>query len=48
MSKIIEEIAGTKEKNYQLDKPKGVLKKSRNFDLIRKKIGFQKQHLKTV
>ena len=41
MSKIIEEIAGIKlEKNYQLDKPKGVRGRSSNNDLIRKKIGW--------
>jgi nucleoside-diphosphate-sugar epimerase len=41
MIKIIEEIGGYKvEKNYQLDKPKGVRGRSSNNDLVRKKIGW--------
>jgi nucleoside-diphosphate-sugar epimerase len=37
----IEEIAGYKvEKNYQLDKPKGVRGRSSNNDLIREKLGW--------
>ena len=39
MSLIIENIAGIKlEKNYQLDKPKGVRGRSSNNSLIREKI----------
>jgi nucleoside-diphosphate-sugar epimerase len=41
MIKIIEEIGGYKvEKNYQLDKPKGVRGRSSNNDLVRAKIGW--------
>jgi len=41
MSEIIEKIADINlEKNYQLDKPKGVRGRSSNNDLIRKKIGW--------
>ncbi len=41
MIKIIEEIADYKvEKNYQLDKPKGVRGRSSNNDLVRAKIGW--------
>jgi len=41
MIKIIEEIGGYKvEKNYQLDKPKGVRGRSSNNDLVRKKLGW--------
>ena len=41
MSAIIENIAGIKlEKNYQLDKPKGVRGRSSNNSLIRHKIGW--------
>jgi hypothetical protein len=41
MIKIIEEIAGYKvDKNYQLDKPKGVRSRSSNNDLVRKKLGW--------
>ena len=45
MSSIIENIAGIKlEKNYQLDKPKGVRGRSSNNSLIREKlIGIQLQ-----
>jgi nucleoside-diphosphate-sugar epimerase len=41
MIKIIEEIGGYKvDKNYQLDKPKGVRGRSSNNDLVRAKIGW--------
>ena len=41
MSSIIENIAGIKlEKNYQLDKPKGVRGRSSNNSLIRQKISW--------
>jgi nucleoside-diphosphate-sugar epimerase len=41
MIKIIEEIGGYKvEKNYQLDKPKGVRGRSSNNDLVREKLGW--------
>jgi nucleoside-diphosphate-sugar epimerase len=41
MINIIEEIGNYKvEKNYQLDKPKGVRGRSSNNDLVRKKIGW--------
>jgi nucleoside-diphosphate-sugar epimerase len=41
MIKIIEEIADYQvEKNYQLDKPKGVRGRSSNNDLVRKKLGW--------
>jgi len=41
MIKIIEEIAGYKvQKNYQLDKPKGVRGRSSNNDLVRAKIAW--------
>jgi nucleoside-diphosphate-sugar epimerase len=41
MIKIIEEISGYKvEKNYQLDKPKGVRGRSSNNDLVRSKLGW--------
>jgi nucleoside-diphosphate-sugar epimerase len=41
MIEIIEEIADYKvNKNYQLDKPKGVRGRSSNNDLIKKKIGW--------
>ena len=41
MIKIIEEIGDYKvEKNYQLDKPKGVRGRSSNNDLVRMKIGW--------
>ena len=42
MIRIIEEIANYKvEKNYQLDKPKGVRGRSSNNLLINKKIGWK-------
>lgn len=49
MINIIEEIADYKtEKNYQLDKPKGVRGRSSNNDLIRNKIGWDiKTNLKS-
>jgi len=49
MINIIEEIANYKiEKNYQLDKPKGVRGRSSNNDLIRDKIGWDtKTNLKS-
>jgi nucleoside-diphosphate-sugar epimerase len=41
MIKIIEEIGDYKvEKNYQLDKPKGVRGRSSNNDLVRAKLGW--------
>jgi nucleoside-diphosphate-sugar epimerase len=41
MIKIIEEIGNYKvEKNYQLDKPKGVRGRSSNNDLVRAKLGW--------
>ena len=41
MIKIIEEIGGYKaEKNYQLEKPKGVRGRSSNNDLVRAKLGW--------
>jgi nucleoside-diphosphate-sugar epimerase len=41
MIDIIEGISGYKvEKNYQLDKPKGVRGRSSNNDLVRKKLGW--------
>lgn len=41
MIKIVEEIGGYKvEKNYQLNKPKGVRGRSSNNELIKKKIGW--------
>ena len=41
MIKIIEEIGSYKvEKNYQLDKPKGVRGRSSNNDLVRAKLGW--------
>jgi nucleoside-diphosphate-sugar epimerase len=41
MIKIIEEISGYKvDKNYQLDKPKGVRGRSSNNDLVRAKLGW--------
>jgi nucleoside-diphosphate-sugar epimerase len=41
MIKIIEEISGYNvEKNYQLDKPKGVRGRSSNNDLVRAKLGW--------
>ena len=41
MIKIIEEIGDYKvEKNYQLDKPKGVRGRSSNNDLVRTKLGW--------
>jgi len=41
MIKIIEEIGDyTVEKNYQLDKPKGVRGRSSNNDLVRAKLGW--------
>jgi len=41
MIKIIEEIGDCKvEKNYQLEKPKGVRGRSSNNDLVRAKIGW--------
>ena len=41
MINIIEEISGYKvNKNYQLDKPKGVRGRSSNNDLVRKKINW--------
>lgn len=41
MIKIIEEISGYNvEKNYQLDKPKGVRGRSSNNDLVRLKLGW--------
>ena len=41
MIKIIEEISGFKvEKNYQLNKPKGVRGRSSNNNLVRAKIGW--------
>ncbi len=41
MIKIIEEIGGYKvDKNYQLDKPKGVRGRSSNNDLVRAKLGW--------
>jgi hypothetical protein len=41
MIKIIEEIGCYKvEKNYQLDKPKGVRGRSSNNDLVKEKIGW--------
>jgi nucleoside-diphosphate-sugar epimerase len=41
MINIIEEISGYKvDKNYQLDKPKGVRGRSSNNDLVRKKINW--------
>ena len=49
MINIIEEIANYKiEKNYQLDKPKGVRGRSSNNDLIRDRIGWDtKTNLKS-
>ena len=42
MIKIIEEIAGYQvEKNYQLDKPKGVRGRSSDNSLVNKKIGWK-------
>jgi nucleoside-diphosphate-sugar epimerase len=44
MIKIIEQIAGYKvEKNYQLDKPKGVRGRSSNNDLVRAKLGWDSE-----
>ena len=44
MIKIIEEIANYKiEKNYQLDKPKGVRGRSSNNDLVRAKLGWDSE-----
>jgi nucleoside-diphosphate-sugar epimerase len=41
MIKIIEEISGYNvEKNYQLDKPKGVRGRSSNNDLVRAQLGW--------
>ena len=41
MINLIEEISGYRvNKNYQLDKPKGVRGRSSNNDLIKKKIGW--------
>ena len=41
MIEIIEEISGYNvEKNYQLDKPKGVRGRSSNNDLVRAKLGW--------
>jgi nucleoside-diphosphate-sugar epimerase len=41
MIKIIEEIGDYRvEKNYQLDKPKGVRGRSSNNDLVRAKLGW--------
>ena len=41
MIKIIEDISGYNvEKNYQLDKPKGVRGRSSNNDMVRAKLGW--------
>ena len=44
MIKIIEEISGCKvEKNYQMNKPKGVRGRSSNNDLVRAKLGWNSE-----
>jgi hypothetical protein len=44
MIKVIEEIGDYKvEKNYQLDKPKGVRGRSSNNDLVRKKLEWDSE-----
>ncbi len=44
MIKVIEEISNYKvEKNYQLDKPKGVRGRSSNNDLVRTKLGWDSE-----